>query len=653
MPFARRTTPPANGSVNTGSTPKVQYAYSFAPSGSTNLSRLTSITYPNGRVLTYNYASGLDADISRLSSISDGGTTLESYDYLGYGTVVRRGHAQSGVDLTYIKQTGESDGAAGDKYTGLDAFGRVIDQRWTTNTPTAKDRFTYGYDRDSNRLYKEHILDSTKSELYAYDNLNQITSMQRGTLNGTKTGLTGAATRSQSWDFDALGNFDSVTTNGTTQTRTHNAQNEITGISSATTPTYDANGNLTTDETGRTFKYNAWNRLAEVRNSGGTTLATYKWDGMGRRVSEIRSGTTIDLYYSAQWQVLEERVGGTTRISYAWSPVYVDTLIARDRDSDSNGSLEERLYVAQDASFNVTALIDTSGNVVERYVYDVFGSFSVLTGAWGARANSSYAWKYFYQGGRWDGDGNLYSFRNREYSPTLGRWLQVDPIGYAAKDQNLYRISANNPIIFVDPFGLSYLIGWNSCTPYPGSTWQRGAGRPPASSGVPAPSPAPAPSPPPAPSPVVVAPPAPNLPPDGLLYVNLGAPDHNIVVANGRGGLIALVAEHTYAQYKNRDRLIEIARDHENIHIADLLETNAMAGKYTNGRNVPPGTAVGWVDPIKRYQSELKATDDSLVKIRALRRAERDPAECRLLDDYIKRYEDYRVQMERLLNRKE
>ena len=41
-------------------------------SSSANHSRLTSITYPNGRVITYNYASGLANNISRLSSITDG-----------------------------------------------------------------------------------------------------------------------------------------------------------------------------------------------------------------------------------------------------------------------------------------------------------------------------------------------------------------------------------------------------------------------------------------------------------------------------------------------------------------------------------------------------------------------------------------------------
>ncbi len=64
--------------------------------------------------------------------------------------------------------------------------------------------------------------------------------------------------RPQAWDFDALGNWDSLTTDGgSPQTRTHNKQNEITAVSGATSPTFDANGNMTTDETGKQYVYDA------------------------------------------------------------------------------------------------------------------------------------------------------------------------------------------------------------------------------------------------------------------------------------------------------------------------------------------------------------------------------------------------------------
>ena len=62
------------GAVNTSTTPSVQYAYTVM-SGGQNNSRLTSITYPNGKVLSYNYNSGVDSTISRLSSLSDNSGT--------------------------------------------------------------------------------------------------------------------------------------------------------------------------------------------------------------------------------------------------------------------------------------------------------------------------------------------------------------------------------------------------------------------------------------------------------------------------------------------------------------------------------------------------------------------------------------------------
>ncbi|MBO0697189.1 MAG: RHS repeat protein [Zavarzinella sp.] len=451
-----------SGAVNTSTTPSVQYGYSFLPSGSNNNSRLTSITYPNGRRLDYEYAAGLGDAISRLSDIKDGSTVLEGYQYLGLDTVVTRAHPQPGVDLTFVKLTGESDGPAGDEYTGLDRFGEVVDDRWTTSGGTAKDRWGYGYDRDGNRLYKENLLDPTRSELYAYDGLNQLTSMQRGTLNGSKDSIVGTPSRSQTWDYDALGNFDMQTTDSTDQTRTHNKQNEITSISGATTPTYDANGNLTRDETGRLFKYDAWNRLAEVRDSapGNPVLATFRYDGLNRRVRETRESTTTDLYYSDQWQVLEERVGGVVQSSYVWSPVYVDAMIARDRDTDGDGIPDERLYAVQDANRNVTALLDISGNVVERYAYDAFGGFVVLTATWGARASSLYAWKHQFQGLRYDAGLGAYNDRNRISDAELGQFFQLDPMGIKSGDSNLYRAFANSPTNSVDPLGL---FSWGGC----------------------------------------------------------------------------------------------------------------------------------------------------------------------------------------------
>ena len=119
------------------------------------------------------------------------------------------------VDLTYIKRAGEANGDAGDQYTGLDRFSRVVDQRWVTvSTGLATDRFQYGYDRDSNRLYRDNSVNSAFGELYhangasnGYDNLNQLSGFLRGVLSDTNSDgvpdTVASASHSQSWSPDA------------------------------------------------------------------------------------------------------------------------------------------------------------------------------------------------------------------------------------------------------------------------------------------------------------------------------------------------------------------------------------------------------------------------------------------------------------------
>jgi RHS repeat-associated protein len=188
---------------------------------------------------------------------------------------------------------------------------------------------------------------------------------------------------------------------------------------------------------------------------GATPLASYSYDALGRRVIE-NSGTARDLYYSTGWQVLEERVGTQVQVQQAWSPVYVDALVERDRDADGNAAngLEERLYVQQDANWNVTALVSAAGAVQERYAYDPYGQPSVLAPDWSARVDTLFAWLYRHQGGRYDSASGLYHFRARDYSPALGRWLSVDPSGFVAGDTNLYRYEHNASLVYTDPSGL-------------------------------------------------------------------------------------------------------------------------------------------------------------------------------------------------------
>ncbi len=461
------------------------------------------MTYPNGRKIDYVYNTGLDATISRLSAQADDnagspGTTLEAYVYLGLNTIVERNHPEPNVNLTYIQQTGQSNPLTngGDIYTGLDRFGRVIDQNWwNASSSTSTDRFQYGYDHASQVLYKNNLVAPTQSELYhasstasgdnntAYDLVGRLTGFARGTLsasgnNGSVLDTVASSTRSQSWSLDALGNWSSQTTNGSTTTRGFNAQNETTSVSGGTAPGYDANGNTTSDA-GQTMVYDAWNRLVGVK-SGSETVAAYAYDALTRRISETYSGTatTNHLYYSPQWQVIEERVNGTASsnvsFQYVWGAAYIDQMVLRD--SYSGGARTLRLYVQQDANFNVTALVSTSGVVQERYLYDPYGAVTITDVSYTVRSSSSYGWIYLHQGGRQDAITGWYLFRFRDYIPGEGRWAERDLLGYGAGSLDLYLYQLDNPENGNDPSGLDEersfqgslaLIAWLLSQPKP------------------------------------------------------------------------------------------------------------------------------------------------------------------------------------------
>jgi RHS repeat-associated protein len=79
------------------------------------------------------------------------------------------------------------------------------------------------------------------------------------------------------------------------------------------------------------------------------------------------------------------------------------------------------------------ALVNSSGNVVDRYEYDAYGSCSVYDGSHNPRSQPSDGNPYLFTGRRVDflDDGNLvlqYN-RNRYYDYYLGRWLTHDPFG--------------------------------------------------------------------------------------------------------------------------------------------------------------------------------------------------------------------------------
>ncbi|MDZ7616452.1 MAG: RHS repeat-associated core domain-containing protein, partial [Patescibacteria group bacterium] len=161
---------------------------------------------------------------------------------------------------------------------------------------------------------------------------------------------------------------------------------------------------------------------------------------------ETRDATVAN----AQAETLE------ARYQYVWSVRYVDAAILRDENTDTDGLCDDaRVYYLTDANFNVTALIDATGAVVERYVYTPYGEVTIYNADWSAtRDVSAVDNTHLYTGRDLDAATGLYYYRARWYDAGQGNFLQRDPLGFAAGDANLYRYCGGSPTGSVDPSGL-------------------------------------------------------------------------------------------------------------------------------------------------------------------------------------------------------
>ena len=116
---------------------------------------------------------------------------------------------------------------------------------------------------------------------------------------------------------------------------------------------------------------------------------------------------------------------------YIWGP---DRVLAKI-DKLTN----QRYYYLYNGHYDVVQIVDTSGNIVNQYDYDVWGNFITK--------NETIDNHFTYFGQTYDETTGLYYLRARYYDPTTGRFTQQDP---AEDGYNWYVYGNQNPVMYVD-----------------------------------------------------------------------------------------------------------------------------------------------------------------------------------------------------------
>jgi len=180
----------------------------------------------------------------------------------------------------------------------------------------------------------------------------------------------------------------------------------------------------------------------------------------------------------SQWQVCAER-GAFSQITatYVYGN-YIDEVLQMQRCEAGPPSCTSTppadYYYHTDDLYNVMAVTDDAGNVVERYEYDDYGTPMVMdaagnalalsdgtpaTGASGtAHTSSAIANPYLFTGRRFDPETAWYHYRTRYLDPQSGRFTTRDTIAIWGDDMgvgNGYPYVASNPFSWNDPFGLT------------------------------------------------------------------------------------------------------------------------------------------------------------------------------------------------------
>jgi RHS repeat-associated protein len=170
-----------------------------------------------------------------------------------------------------------------------------------------------------------------------------------------------------------------------------------------------------------------------------------KYDVYGRRIEEDRwtstTGTVVTRFGYDGANVWADLDGSNNLLMRYVRPDGVDALGARE---SSTGTVA---WYGTDNQGSVRDILSASGTDMDRISYSGYGK--VLS-----ESNSANGDRYKYTGAEYQTDTLFTLNEARWYDTGTGRWLSMDPIGFAAGDVNLYRYVGNNPTNSTDPSGL-------------------------------------------------------------------------------------------------------------------------------------------------------------------------------------------------------
>jgi len=386
------------------------------------LGRKDKVTFNDATTIDYGYDAG-----DRLTSITDSvsGTITRGYD--GQDNLTSETTPQGTVTATFD--------AAG-RRTGMTAAAQALASYMYDNanrlTAITQGSENVGFTYDDADRRTVLTLPNGVSTGYTYDNANELTNLAYAQAGGTSLGGIG-------YSYDAAGQILSqtgslaVAADATpTTTGVFDANNRQTTFNGHVM-SYDANGDLTGDGT-NIYVWNARHQLVQIKQ-GTTVVASYAYDGTGRRISKQVGTSSPTTYLYDGVNIAQEMSGGT--VNPILLGLGVDERFAR---SDSGA----RNYFLTNNLGSTVALTSAAGILLQQYQYDSYGNTS------GGSGSSN---PFQYTGRENDGNG-LYFYRARYYNPTTGHFISEDPLGLLA-GPNTYTYAEADPLYFIDPLGLA------------------------------------------------------------------------------------------------------------------------------------------------------------------------------------------------------